>query len=88
MAPQPTEELVLDAWDSLREHWLAHDPAPLAAVVTDLWQPGQGNSYLRPSTAGQQIEWLRRRNNTRLPGGGEAVIWCRQPASGGAPLTV
>lgn len=60
----PTADLVLDAWDTLREHWLARDRKALAGVVNELWRPGQANGYLRPTDYGEQLDWLRRRNNT------------------------
>ena len=47
---RPTEELVADAWVTLREHWLASGSEALASVADALWQSGGANGYLPPQS--------------------------------------
>lgn len=61
---RPGEDFVRDAWDVLRDHWLARDPVALRAVVDGLWQPGPRNGYLSPVTQKARLEWVRKRNNS------------------------
>lgn len=53
---------MVEAWGSLRERWLTHDPEALGAVVEALWRPSQREGHRRPSFARDQLDWLRRRN--------------------------
>ena len=79
---RPTEGFVSDAWDSIRERWLAREPEVLDAVVRDLWRPNSRDGYLLPSTAKRQLEWLRKRNNApRL----RQIVLERVIAAGGRP---
>ena len=79
---RPDETLVLDAWDSLRQHWLARDREALAAVVEELWhKPRDG--YRTPWTTSEQLEWLGKRNNSsRL----REVVLARFVALGESPV--
>jgi type I restriction enzyme M protein len=60
---RPNEDFVAEAWEALRERWLARDPKALAAVVDALWRPSQRDGYRRPSTGKDKLAWLRKRNN-------------------------
>jgi hypothetical protein len=45
---RPVDGFILDAWDVLRERWLAHDREALTAVVEELWQPSKRDGYRCP----------------------------------------
>ncbi len=61
---RPTDKFLLDAWSSVLARWLVDDTQARDGIITVLWQPGAGNGYLRPSSTEEQVDWLRRRNNT------------------------
>ena len=60
---RPDAEFVADAWEPLRERWLADDQKGLDAAVKALWRPGTRDGYRPPQTAEEQLDSLRERNN-------------------------
>lgn len=68
---RPTDDFVRDAWPTLRERWLANDGPSRRSVVDHLWGLGLGDGD-QPSTAADQMSFLRGRNNSRRL---REVVW-------------